>query len=124
VTPGTEPRYFSSGIKGYARTIDKALTQCYNKKKFNFTDINDSIRVLQDLIRGAMIYTDKDQLIGDVNKLKASTDTNFFVYRIENRLKTTQSSIMMNLSLKNVSVELQFLFYANPKNIPLPGSEE
>jgi len=61
VEPDAEPTYFVSATKSYARTLEKAYSTCYDANK-NVTNIYDAIRDVQDYVRGAMLYTDKNLL--------------------------------------------------------------
>jgi len=44
------------------------------------------------------------------------------IFTVKNKLATDLSTVLMRASLKNVSVEIQFLYYEDDNGLPVPGS--
>jgi hypothetical protein len=119
-----EPRYFVSGTKGYARMVDKSYATCWDPNR-NIHDKYDAMRDVQDYVRGMLLYTDKEALVKDINTLieQGEKTGDVVVYGIKNRLKTPLAIILMKIRIQGVACELQFLYYENDKDVPVPGSK-
>ena len=117
IVPEKAPYYFVSGVKGYDRTVEKSIGSCYEK---GFTNLNDAMRENEDYVRGAITYTDLNLLKEHVEKImKEGEAKGLKVYRLKNKLKSDIANIHINLSLKNITTEIQFLYYSDPSHLPI-----